>query len=154
VFPVFGPHIRWVAKGRAGTPVGPVVPVCIPEDRHSFILHHGVIWQGTDVDHAVPMAESVQRHCPELCGASFDWGFHSPDNRRRLDGLPEHSVLRKKRLRLAAWRFHSHSFRLLASRERAAPPENPGPDGRSRNGAPHNPRGFERKRPVLPVGCK
>jgi len=96
VFPVFGPHTRWIAKGRAGTPVGPGVPVCILEDRHGFILHHRVMWQGSDVDHAVPMVESAQRHWPELRGVGFDRGFHSPDNRHRLDGLPEHRALPKK----------------------------------------------------------
>jgi len=41
------------------------------------------MWQGTDVDHAVPMVESAQRHCPELRSVSFDRGFHSVPNRQR-----------------------------------------------------------------------
>ncbi len=33
-FSILKPHTRRIPKGRAGRPVEPGVPVCIPEDRH------------------------------------------------------------------------------------------------------------------------
>jgi len=118
VFSVFESHTRWIAKGKAGTPVELGVPVCILEDRHGFILHHEVMWQGTDVDHAVPTVESAQRHCPELCGVSFDRGFHSVPNRQRLDGLLEHSALPKKGRPVQADRQREGEAVFMAQRRR------------------------------------
>ena len=55
VFSIFETHTRWISKGKAGTPVELGVPVCVLEDNHGFILHHEVMWQGSDVDYAQPM---------------------------------------------------------------------------------------------------
>ena len=96
VFSIFEPHTRWIAKGTAGCPVELGVPVCILEDQHGFILHHEVMWQGQDVDYAVPMVETSQQRFSDLCAVSFDRGFHSPENRVRLDELLDHNVLPKK----------------------------------------------------------
>ena len=95
VFSIFEPHTRWISKGKAGCPVELGVPVCILEDRHGFVLHHEVMWEGSDVDYAVPMVEAAQARFPDLRGVSFDRGFHSPDNRVRLDELLDHNVLPK-----------------------------------------------------------
>ena len=72
------------------------VPVCILEDQHGFILHHRVLWEGGDVNHAVPMVEAAQAQYPDLRAVSFDRGFHSPENRIRLDDLLETNALPKK----------------------------------------------------------
>lgn len=96
VFSIFEPHTRWISKGKAGCPVELGVPVCILEDEHGFVLHHEVMWQGEDVDHAVPMVEASQARFPDLRAVSFDRGFHSPENRIRLDDLLDHNVLPKK----------------------------------------------------------
>ena len=96
VFSIFEPHTRWIAKGKAGCPVELGVPVCILEDRHGFVLHHKIMWEGSDVDYAVPMVEAAQARFPHLRAVSFDRGFHSPGNRVRLDALLDHNVLPKK----------------------------------------------------------
>ena len=96
VFSIFEPHTRWIAKGKAGCPVELGVPVCILEDRHGFVLHHKIMWEGSDVDYAVPMVEAAQARFPDLRAVSFDRGFHSPENRVRLDALLDHNVLPKK----------------------------------------------------------
>jgi len=93
VFSIFEPHTRWISKGKAGRPVEPGVPVCILEDQNGFVLHHDVMWEGGDVDHAVPMVETAQARFPELRAVSFDRGFHSPANRIRLDDLLDDNVL-------------------------------------------------------------
>ena len=96
VFSIFESHTRWVSKGKAGTPVELGVPVCVMEDQYRFILHHKVLWSGSDVDAAVAMVEETQALHPDLRACSFDRGFHSPSNRVRLDGLLDLNVLPRK----------------------------------------------------------
>ena len=96
VFSIFEPHTRWISKGKAGCPVELGVPVCIVEDHYGLILHHEVMWEGSDVDYAVAMVEGAQERFPALRAVSFDSGFHSPENRVRLDELLDHNVLPKK----------------------------------------------------------
>ena len=71
------------------------VPVCILDDQHGFILHREVMWQGNDVDSAVPIVATSRERFPDLRAVSFDRGLHSPENRVRLDELLEHNVLPK-----------------------------------------------------------
>ena len=96
VFSIFEPHTRWIAKGKAGTPVELGVPVCVLEDQFQFILRHKVLWTGSGVDAAVPMVEEAQALHPDLRACSFDRGFHSPSNRARLDGLLDVNALPRK----------------------------------------------------------
>ena len=96
VFSIFEPHTRWISKGKAGRPVELGVPVGIAEDQFQFILHHEIMWTGSDVDFAVPMVEITKELFPDFCAVSFDRGFHSPANRARLDELLDDNVLPKK----------------------------------------------------------
>ena len=96
VFSIFEPHTRWVTKGKAGKPVELGVPVCVVEDQFQFLLHHKIQWTGGDVDMAVSMVKETQALHPELRVCSFDRGFHSPENRARLDGLLDLNVLPRK----------------------------------------------------------
>jgi len=93
VFLVLGPYIRWISKCKAGVPVELGVPVCIVENECSFILNHRIMWEGSDVDHAVPVVEETQSLHPAFGSYSFDRSFHSPLNRLRLDRLLDHNVL-------------------------------------------------------------
>ena len=96
VFSIFEEHTRWCVKGKAGVPVELGVPVAVLEDQHGFLLHHRVLWEGGDVDPAVPMIREAQARFPDLRLCSFDRGFPSPSNRITLDELLEHNVLPKK----------------------------------------------------------
>ena len=96
VFSIFEPHTRWISKGKAGRPVELGVPVGIAEDQFQFILHHEIMWTGSDADFAVPMVEITKELFPDFCAVSFDRGFHSPANRARLDELLDDNVLPKK----------------------------------------------------------
>ena len=93
VFSIFEEHTRWISKGKAGTPVELGVPVAVIEDQYQLILHHKILWEGEDVDVAVPMVNEAQALYPELRACSFDRGFHSPDNRVRLDALLDVNAL-------------------------------------------------------------
>ena len=96
VFSIFEPHTRWISKGKAGRPVELGVPVGIAEDQFQLILHHEIMWTGSDVDFAVPMVEITKELFPDFCAVSFDRGFHSPASRARLDELLDDNVLPKK----------------------------------------------------------
>ena len=65
-------------------------------DQYQFILHHEILWQGADVDVAVPLVQKAQARYPALRACSFDRGFHSPDNRVGLDALLDLNALPKK----------------------------------------------------------
>ncbi len=96
VFSVFEPHTRWIAKGKAGIPVEFGVPVCVVEDQYQFILNHRVMWKESDVEACVPFMEETGEMYPEFKACSFDQGFHSPENRKRLDEILEGNYLAKK----------------------------------------------------------
>lgn len=96
VFSVFEEHTEWISKGKAGVPVELGLRVCILEDQYGFILAHRVMEKETDVDVAVPVAEKAKSDFPDLNGCSYDKGFWSPDNKKRLDGLLDHVVMPKK----------------------------------------------------------
>ena len=96
VFSVFEEHTRWISKGKAGVAVELGVPVCIVEDQFQFIVHHKILWQGGDVDVAVPMVEETQARFSDFRMCSFDRGFHSPNNRKRLDQMLDVNALPQK----------------------------------------------------------
>ena len=96
VFSIFEPHTRWISKGKAGRPVERGVPVCIVADEFGFVLNHRIMWEGSDVDHAVPMVGDTQSRFPDFRSCRFDRGFHSPANRLDLDHLLDHNVLPRK----------------------------------------------------------
>ena len=96
VFSIFEPHTRWIVKGKAGVSQELGVLVAVIEDQHMFILHHRILWQGSDVDHAVPFIVETQQLFPELLACSFDRGFHSPDNQRQLGELLNECALPRK----------------------------------------------------------
>ena len=118
VFSIFEPHTRWIAKGKAGCPAELGVPVCILEDQHGFVLHHKIMWEGGDTDHAAPMVEAAQARFPDLRAVSFDRGFHSPENRIRLDALLDVNALPKKGYLNRAERERERGAEFAAMRRR------------------------------------
>ncbi len=121
IFSIFEEHTRWCAKGKAGKPVELGVPVCIVEDQHQFILHHKVMFTGQDVDVAVPIIEETRERYSDLRVCSFDRGFHSPENRERLDKLLVVNALpRKGRLNKADQALESEEEFVEARRQHPA----------------------------------
>ena len=96
VFSIFEPHTRWISKGKAGCPVELGVPVCIMECEFRFVLHHEIMWKGSDVEFAVPMVKNTQAKFSDLRSASSDRGFHSSDTRKDLDERLDCNALPKK----------------------------------------------------------
>ncbi len=70
--------------------------VCILEDQYGFLLHSRVMEKETDEKAAVPMVTETKRKYPNLRRCSFDKGFCSPGNKKRLGELLEFAILPKK----------------------------------------------------------
>ena len=116
VFSIFEEHTRWVSKGKAGTPVELGVPVALIEDQYQFILHHRILWEGEDVDVAVPMVQEAQARYPKLRACSFDRGFYNPDNRVQLDALLDVNALPGRGYRSQANREREEAESFVAAR--------------------------------------
>lgn len=111
-------YTRWIEKGKAGRPADLGVPVAIVEDQYGFILHHEVMWEGSDVDAAVPLVKGALARHPEMRTCSFDRGFHSPDNQDELGALPVYCALpRKGRLNAQAQQRQGSPQFVAASRK-------------------------------------
>lgn len=96
VFSVFQEHTEWISKGKAGVPVELGLKVCILEEQNGFILSHHVMQKQTDDIVAVFMVEKAQANFPDLRQCSFDKGFHTPANQKKLRTLLESVILPKK----------------------------------------------------------
>ena len=96
VFSIFEPHTEWISKGKAGVPVELGLRVCIMVDQHQFILHSKVMEKLTDDKVAVEMVEETIKRFSELSSCSFDKGFHSPANQKKLKEHLDQVVLPKK----------------------------------------------------------
>ncbi len=147
VHPISRPHTRWISKGKAGVPVEPGVPVRVLEDRHGFLPHRSVMWEGSDVDVAVPMGGEARARFPDLSVVSFDRGLHSPPDRLGPAGMPAPTPCRGKagcRRRTASGK----AVRRSAGRGAPTPPSgrpssNPEHRGLDRVGS-HGKKGFAR----------
>ena len=115
-FSIFEGHTRWVSKGKAGTPVELGAPVCVMEDQFQFLLHHKILWSGSDVDLAAPMVRETHALHPDLRACRFDRGFHSPANRVRLDEWLDLNVLPRKGRRNRAERERESDEAFSAAR--------------------------------------
>lgn len=96
VFSIFQNHTEWINKGKAGVPVELGLKVCVLEDQHGFILNHMVMQKQTDDKVAVPMVEQALDTFPELNSCSFDKGFHSPNNQKKLREILDTVVIPQK----------------------------------------------------------
>lgn len=96
VFSIFEPHTDWISKGKAGVPQELGLRVCVLEDQFGLILHHKVMEKETDDKIAVSMVESTLKKFSDFKGCSFDKGFYSPGNKRKLKNILETLVLPKK----------------------------------------------------------
>ena len=86
VFSLFEPHTQLYKRGKAGEPVQFGRLVLIFEDTAGFITHHHVLPRDAqDRDVIVEQTRIVQeRLSGQIEEASFDCGFHSPQNQREL----------------------------------------------------------------------
>ena len=97
LFSMFEPHTQLYKRGKAGQPVQFGRLVLVYEDAAGFISHHHIMPRDAqDQDVIVEQTRKVQdRLNHQIEEASFDRGFHSPDNQEQLGEIIEHLCLPK-----------------------------------------------------------
>jgi transposase, IS5 family len=89
LFSVFEPETQLIKRGKVPQPVEFGHRVLVIEDGAGFVCHYAILPRGAE-DREVLMAEmkQVQRRLGgRIRSASFDRGFHSPENQRELAEL-------------------------------------------------------------------
>jgi len=93
VFSIFEEHTEWISKGKAGVPQQLGLRVCIVRDQFGFILHHKVMENETDDKVAVPIIFEAKQKFKNIKSCSFDKGFHSPENQKKLAEILDKVIL-------------------------------------------------------------
>jgi transposase, IS5 family len=92
VFSMFEPHTELINRGKTPQPVEFGHRVLVLEDQLGFIVHYQVLGNGVqDKDVAVSSLKAAQSKVGDkIVSASFDRGFHTPENQRELAGVVAH----------------------------------------------------------------
>jgi hypothetical protein len=122
VFSLFEPHTQLYKRGKAGEPVQFGRLVLIYEDAAGFITHHHVLPRDAhDRDVIVEQTRIVQeRLSGQIEEASFDCGFHSPQNQRELAEIIKHPCLPKPGAKQSAEQQSTASVEFHQARRRHA----------------------------------
>jgi hypothetical protein len=95
LFSVFEPETQLIKRGKVPQPVEFGHRVLVIEDGAGFVCHYAILPRGAE-DREVLVGEmkQVQRRLDgRIRRASFDRGFHSPENQRELAELVAHPCL-------------------------------------------------------------
>lgn len=97
LFSLFEPHTQLYKRGKAGEPVQFGRLLLIYEDASGFITHHHILPRDAqDQDVVIEQTRIVQdRLQGRIEEASFDRGFHSPENQEKLAEIIKHPCLPK-----------------------------------------------------------
>lgn len=95
LFSIFEPHTQLYKRGKAGQPMQFGRLVLVYEDAAGFLIHQHVMPRDAqDRDVVVPQTRLVQdRFGGRIEEASFDRGFHSPENQTQLAAILTHACL-------------------------------------------------------------
>ena len=104
LFSLFEPDTELIKRGKASQPIQYGHKVLVIEDAVGFICHYKVMPLGTDDrDVLIPEFKSLRKRLKgRIQSASFDRGFHSPDNQDQLAKLITHPCLPKLGVKQAA----------------------------------------------------
>lgn len=149
LFSIFEPHTQLYKRGKAGEPVQFGRLVLIYEDAAGFITHTYVMSrQERDQDVVVPQTRIVQERLQgAIEEASFDRGFHTPDNQRELAEIVARPCLLKPGAKQSAAQAQQASVSFRRARQRHAGVE-------SAIGALQAGNGLERSRDRTELGFK
>ncbi len=97
LFSIFEPHTQLYKRGKAGEPIQFGRLVMIYEDAAGFVVQHHVMPRNAqDKDVVVGQTRRLQdRLNGQIEEASFDRGFHSPENQEQLAEIIKHPCLPK-----------------------------------------------------------
>jgi transposase, IS5 family len=98
IFSIFEPHTELIKRGKQPNPIQYGHKVLVIEDAAGFICHYEVMANGIlDQDLVVPVMTKLQkRFGGKIERASFDRGFHTPDNQEKLAKIVTHPCIPKK----------------------------------------------------------
>lgn len=120
LFSIFEPHTQLYKRGKAGQPMQFGRLVMIYEDAAGFMIHQHVMPRDSqDRDVVVPQTRMVQeRFGGRIEEASFDRGFHSPENQTQLAAILTHACLPKPGSKQAARQESEASLTFREQRRR------------------------------------
>lgn len=86
IFSIFEPHTELIKRGKQPNPIQFGHNVLVIEDAVGFVVDYRVVDNGVqDQDLVVPVMKELQeRFGGKIKSASFDRGFHTPDNQTKL----------------------------------------------------------------------
>jgi IS5 family transposase len=118
LFSLFEPHTQLYIRGKVGEPLQFGRLVLVYEDGAGFLSHYAVLPRDeSDADAAVRETRKAQRrHRGRIRRASFDRGFHSPENQKKLAKIVEHPCLPMPGARQAAQQDATASVEFRAAR--------------------------------------
>ncbi len=98
IFSIYEPHTELIKRGKQPNPIQYGHKVLVIEDAVGFICHYAVVANGVlDQDVLVPaMTELQARADGKIERASFDRGFHTPENQKQLATIVAHPCIPKK----------------------------------------------------------
>ena len=98
IFSIFEPDTELIKRDKQPNPIQFGHNVLVIEDAVGFICHYEVMANGVqDVDIVVPAMKALQKRSGgKIERASFDRGFHSPENQTELAKIVIHPCLAAK----------------------------------------------------------
>lgn len=98
IFSIFEPHTELIKRDKQPNPLEFGHRVLVIEDAAGFVCHYEVLANGVqDVDVVVPVMKKLQKRFKnKIERASFDRGFHSPENQKGLAELVVYPCLAAK----------------------------------------------------------
>jgi len=117
---LFEPDTELLIRGKAGQPIQYGHKVLVIEDALGFLCHYKIVPLATDDrDILIPEVESLQQRLGgKIQRASFDRGFHSPENQTRLAELIAHPCLPKPGVKQAAAQASQASVEFRQGRQK------------------------------------
>ena len=122
LFSMFEPHTQLYKRGKAGKPVQFGRLVLIYEDGAGFISHYYVMPRNVqDRDVVVEQTRNLQdRLHGQIEEASFDCGFHSPENQTKLAEILKYPCLPKPGSKQSVEQQATASVKFHLARQRHA----------------------------------
>jgi transposase, IS5 family len=120
IFSIFEPHTELIKRDKQPNPIQFGHNVLVIEDAVGFVCHYEVMANGVqDVDIMVSaMKELQERSGGKIERASFDRGFHSPENQKELAKIVEHPCLAAKGAHQGREQHEQASVEFRESRRR------------------------------------
>jgi IS5 family transposase len=122
LFSLFEPDTELIKRGKASQPIQYGHKILVIEDAVGFICHYKVMPLGADDREVlIPEVKSLRKRLKgRIQSASFDRGFHSPDNQEKLAKLITHPCIPKPGVKQAAEQESQATIQFRQSRQKHA----------------------------------